>query len=380
MFDEVIDRRSQASKKWHQVPMGVQSMWLADMDFRSPQPILNSLSKMLEHGILGYPTLTENFYLAIMRWYKKNHGLILAKHNIIAVTGVLPAIRALIEELCDQNDSIILQPPVYDHFFELVKESGRRIVRNPLRIDKTGRYHFDFEQLELCLKAKPRLLLLCSPHNPVSRVWDPRELAALIQRCQKANVIVIVDEIHSDLTLKPHKFYSVAKLPDIDQQKIIVLNSPTKAFNVAGIRGGYVILFNDEWHRQFQRRFTRYGVDKINLFFLEASISAYTECDLWLKECRRYIESNRAWVVNFCAKEFPLLKATPLEATYLMWFNYKRLHIDEAGLLAKTKKYLTLSPASVFGVKDCYFRLNIACPHSTLVSAMENLKRSLQED
>lgn len=377
-FDSAPNRRNTGSKKWDSVPSTSLPMWLADMDFKTPKPILDTLHCLLDHGVLGYPIIKETYYKACINWFFEQYQLTVDQNNITPVIGVIPAIRAIIEALSNESDSIIIQPPVYDVFLALTRESQRHVLYNPLHVVENGHYSINFAQLEQCLMKKPKLLLLCSPHNPVGRVWSQTELFKVCSLCHAYGTYIVVDEIHSDLTMPGVKFHSAGNMPKKFLSKIILLNSPTKTFNIAGLRGGNVITFCDKLKAYIETQFVRQTINKVNAFYLEATTAAYTQCLPWLQSLRKYLSQNQRIVTNHFLDLFPQIQTTPLEATYLMWFNYKMLCFSENELLKRTEPLITISPGSIFGEQgNGYFRLNIACPKNSLAKGLNLLKDAL---
>jgi len=373
------NRRNTRSLKWDSVENDVLPMWLADMDFKCPPQILAALQNIIHHGILGYPLITEEYFTAVVDWFKTQYFSIITSENILPVSGIIPALRAIIEEFSLEQDYIIIQPPVYYPFMEVIEDSNRAILSNPLICNNLGYYTMDIDHLDSLKKLRPKLLILCSPHNPVGRIWTRSELTEIRQFCYEQNILLVVDEIHADLILPDYEFTSFASLPKSEFTNYIILSSPTKTFNFAGLRGGNVIVFNEIIRNALIKRFNRSGINKINSFYIEAATIGYNYCKNWLQLLIKNLYKNYCYVTNFVKQHIPQLIVAPLEATYLVWINYQRLNISESIFITSLSQYLIVSEGSKFGIEgQGWIRLNIACSTENIKASMEILKKTVR--
>lgn len=368
-------RKITHSVKWDAVSDTVIPMWIADMDFQCPVPILNELAMLIRHGILGYSIIPDSYFEAVIHWFNRRYSAKLTKKNIIPVSGVISALRAIILTFSSENDFVIIQTPVYQSFKSAIESCKRKVLCHPLLDISEDGYCINTETLDLLLRAKPKILVLCSPHNPVGRVWSKQELEIVSDFCMKNNILLVVNEIHCDLVMPNNKFISFASLGNENINNALILSSPTKTFNLSGLRGGNLFVFNETSKAQLIESFMRYGMDKLNSFYLAAAEVGYRHCEPWLNSAIKYIYNNYLYIIEFIRKELPLLTVTPLQATYLVWINYKNLAIDEDIFIKKLSNFILVMPSSIFCENTkCYFRMNIACDHKLIVKAMSALK------
>jgi cystathionine beta-lyase len=350
-------RHRYQSLKWQN--NGAIPLWLADMDFKCPDVVLYTMEKLVEQGVFGYPIVGEEYFISVSSWFCKYHEYSLKEENIIPVTGTLAALRAIIEEFSQERDSILVQSPVYHMFYDVIKDSCRIPLVNELQHIDCG-YLIDFKHLELCLSIKPKLFILCSPHNPIGKIWSEIELIQIAQLCIKYKVLLVVDEIHCDLAFDNKKFTSLATLAEEVLQNLIVLTSPTKTFNLAGVRGGNMFVWNEEIKQRMQKRIVRFGMNKLNIFYISATKSAYCHGHEWLNEVKKYIFDNYLYVREFFHKEIPHLKLCDMQATYLMWINYKALNLSEEIFFRDLDSKVALAKGSQFGHNGIgFFRIDL---------------------
>ncbi|MBN8827873.1 MAG: pyridoxal phosphate-dependent aminotransferase [Sphingobacteriia bacterium] len=374
-FDIINNRKNTDSMKWDLHQNNAIPMWVADMDFKCPQVIFDELTKVISHGILGYPLISDNYYKSVRNWFSNNHNMQLEINNIIPTTGVLPSLRTIVEEFTFKDDNIIIQTPVYYMFEEIIKDSDRKVLYNPLIYNEDGSYNINFHHLNELLKYKPKIFILCSPHNPVGRIWQKEELVKIINYCNKNGILLIADEIHCDLIAPGFKFHSLGSFSKEMLNNIIILNSPTKTFNLAGLRGGNAFIFNEEIRARFKKRLNLHGANKLNTFYIKATEIAYSQAAPWLTSLNNYLKNNYLYIQDFINKNLPQIKLTPLEATYLVWMNYENLKISEDQLISKLEKDVIFSPGSKFGENGKGFiRLNIATPLEVIKKALILLK------
>ncbi|MBX9787093.1 MAG: PatB family C-S lyase [Alphaproteobacteria bacterium] len=375
-FDKVYNRRDTNSLKWDSYPKSDLPMWVADMDFKCPEDILKELELVVKQGILGYPLLEDaRYFRSVINWFNNYHNINIDRENIIPVIGVMSALNSIIEEFTNENDTIVIQSPVYFGIINEINFYKRNLVYSLLNYNEDEGYTMDYSHLNELKKVKPKLLILCSPHNPVGRVWSKRELEKIGDFCLENNVLLVVDEIHCDLILEKFNFTSYASLDQKYLKNTIIMNSSTKTFNIAGLRGGNVFVFDKKIKDTLTMRFNHYGLSKLNSFFVAATIVGYSSCRSWHELLLKYINQNYQFVRNFIKNEIPTLKVSPLEGTYLVWINYQQLNIPESIFFKELEKNIIVAKGSEFGPGgEGFFRINIACPLDTLKEAFHFLK------
>ena len=378
-FDSVINRRDTDSLKWD-VKENELPMWVADMDFKAAPEILDGIRERLDHGILGYPVIQDEWYDAYTGWWERRHGFRMKKDGLIFCVGVIPAISSMIRALTEPGSNVLIQPPVYNCFFSIIKGNGRRVQENPL-IYRNGSYEIDFDDLERKM-ADPAtsLMLLCNPQNPSGRIWGKEELASIGKLAKKHGVTVISDEIHCDLT-EPGKGYNpFASVSDTCAQVGISCIAPTKAFNLAGLKTAAAYVSDPELREKVKKAFDTDELSEPNSFASVAAITAFERGEGWLDELLLYVSENRRTVEDFLLKEIPEIKAVRGEATYLIWLDISAVKGDVSGFGASLRKKtgLFLSPGYIFGEQGRNFlRMNIACPRSVLMDGLSRLKKGV---
>lgn len=377
-FDKVTDRRNTASIKWETYKEDVLPMWVADMDFEVAEPICEAIRKRASHSIYGYTSPSEEYYLAMCSWWKRRHDFELKKEWILFSPGVVPAVNMLIQAFTQPGDKVLIQVPVYTPFFEAIKNNGCQVVENPL-INDNGSFIIDFKDLELKLRD-PRVsaMVLCSPHNPVGRVWTIEELTKIGELCLKYNVIVISDEIHSDLVYKQYKHTPFASICEEFKQNSATCVAPSKTFNLAGLSAASVILPNKSLRQRFSNVMTRNGMDLSNIFGIVGTEAAYKFGEEWLEELLDYLKGNLEYLKEYVSAEMPKIKVIEPEGTYLVWLDCSELGMkgDELFKFFLKEAKISFSKGSSFGKEgDAFERINIACPRALL---KEGLKRMAQ--
>ncbi len=376
-FETVIPRRGTDSLKWsgreNELPM-----WVADMDFATAPEVLAAIQDRAAHGIFGYSVLGEAWYDAYIGWWQRRHGLTMERSWLLFCTGVIPAISSLIRALTAPGEGVVLQPPVYNMFFHCIERNGRRAAENPLRYEN-GSYSVDFEDLERCLAAPENtLMLLCSPHNPVGRIWDRETLERIGALCRRYGVTVISDEIHCDLTEPGRDYVPFASVSDCCRDNSITCLAPTKTFNLAGIKTAAVAVADPALRERVRRALDNDGVAEANAFAVPAAVAAFNHGAPWLDALRRHISQNRARTGAFLARELPEVSLVPGEATYLLWLDFGR-STGKLGPWLRREAGLWLSPGGAYGRQgENFLRMNIACPRATLEEGLERLRTGLQ--
>lgn len=361
-------------------PEDVFPMWIADMDFKCCDAILNDMHKKIEHGIFGYSKNDENYFNAIKNWYKQNFDTELKQEWLTTTPGVVFALATAVKTLTKENEYVLINNPVYFPFTEVVEDNKRKIVSSDL-ILKNNHYEINFEDLENKIKQyNIKLFLLCSPHNPVGRVWTKNELDKIIEICMKYNVFIVSDEIHSDFVwngrhtcLLKYKNY---------QNNIILCTAPTKTFNLAGLQVSNIFIPNKEIRQQFQLEIKKTGYSLINIMGLVACQSAYEKGREWLNELRKYLLENIKYVDTFLKEKLPKIKLIYPEGTYLLWLDFNELNLtdDKIEELMLNKAKLWLNTGKMFGKTGQGFqRLNIALPKEKLKYALENLEKTFKD-
>jgi len=377
-FDEIISRRGSNSYKWDSAnDENVLPMWVADMDFRTAPPIISALEKRVQHGIFGYTKVPAAYFDAVTSWFDKRHHFPIQKDWILFTSGVVPALSAVIKALTSPGDKVIVQTPVYNCFFSSIRNDECEMVSNNL-IYKNGTYTIDFEDLEeKASDSRAKLLLLCSPHNPVGRVWTREELQRIGEICLRNNVIVVSDEIHCDLVYPEHTHIPFASISKEFLYHSITCTAPSKTFNLAGIQVANIIAADEDMRRKIDKALNVNEVCEINVFAVEALIAAYNEGEEWLEDLKTYLFDNYSYLKSFFKQNLPQLKVLPLEATYLVWIDCSALEIpseDIAEILLDKGKLWVNEGAMYGGSGEGFIRINIATQRENLIKGLEIIK------
>ena len=377
-FDEIIPRRGTNSLKWDAAENeNTLPMWVADMDFRTAPAVIEALEKRVKHGIFGYVKTPETYYASIIGWFQRRHGLTIEKEWILHTTGVVPALSVIVKSLTAPGDKILIQTPVYNCFFSVIRNNGREIVTNSL-IYENGTYRIDFGDLEKkAADPQVKLLLLCNPHNPAGRVWTRQELLRLGEICLRNNVRIIADEIHCELVAPGHKYLPFASLSGEFLQHTVTCTSPSKAFNLAGLQVANIFAADEETRNKINQTLKADELAALNSFATESLIAAYDNGEEWLDELNRYIHDNYLYLKDFFYRHLPRLTVLPLEGTYLAWIDCSATG-QTSGEITRTlleKEKLWINPGSMYGPEgDNFIRLNIACPRTLLTEGLEKIK------
>lgn len=377
-FDEIIERKNTNSLKYDNLKdyFGIeeaQPLWVADMDFKTPEFITNELINRAKHGVFGYAKPTQALYDSIISWMKKRHNWDIKKEWISFANGVVPAYSAAIEAFSDIDDEVIVQTPVYYPLFKAVEFNKRKVVYNSLK-EVDGLYSMDFDDLKSKITPKTKILTLCSPHNPVGRVWSKDELTTLAHICMENNITIISDEIHSDLVFE--KFTPLASISKEIADITLTLNSAGKTFNIAGLNCSYAISENEEILKKYNEVIIRRELNSINVFGYLGQELAYTHGENWLKELLIYIADNINFVETFLKDSKSKIMFKKPQSTYLLWFsfkNYNMTHTEVKNKLLKEAK-VALNDGLSFGKEgELYFRLNCALPRQNLEIALSKI-------
>ena len=377
-FDELPKRRNTHSLKWDILKSDSElPMWVADMDFYAAPAITDALKKRIDSGVFGYNIIPDEWYDAYMSWWDRRHGLKMEKQGLIFSTGVIPSLSSIVRKMTSPGDSILIQTPVYNIFFNSIVNNGRTVLENPLKYESYA-YSVDFEDLEEKLSAtSTTMMILCNPHNPVGKIWDRETLQRISALCKKYSVLVVSDEIHCDI-VAPGKDYIPFASVDPD---CITLIAPSKAFNIAGLQSSAIYVKNRDIYKLVNRGLNTDECAEPNAFATDAAVAAFNEGEKWLSELNEYIEANRQRVAEFISNNLPGIRLIPSEATYLLWLDCRTYSMTSEELQKKIrqKSGLLLSAGSAYGAcGEGFLRMNIACPRQMLEDGLARLKKGLQ--
>lgn len=384
-FNAIIDRDKTNSLKWNfnEENFGredVLPMWVADMDFAAPQPVIEALISRARHGIFGYSRGTDRYYESIIEWMAKRHNWQVRREWITFCPGVVPALHWIVKAFADPGTKVVLQTPVYHPFFRVIKNNACKAVNNPL-IFGPEQYLMDLENLEQQLDSSVRLFFLCNPHNPVGRVWRKEELLELGKICLRNKIIIVADEIHSDLIYKGYKHVPIAALSEELAQCTIVCTSPSKTFNMAGLQISNIIIPNPVLRQRFRDILKLNNVGGPNAFAITAMEAAYLEGEEWLEQLMNYLEENLNCLSEFIIRRIPDLKLIRPQGTYLVWLDFRRFGLESPALksfiLSRAK--VALNDGYIFGQGgEGFERINIACPRPLLIQGLERIENAFK--
>ncbi len=382
-FDEIIPREGTNSLKYDARKQVFNSsdilpLWVADTDFKTPDFIVNAIKKRAEHEIFGYTFKPDSYYRSIIGWMQRRHNWSIKKEWISFSPGVVAGLTCAIKAFSNPGDGVVVQPPVYSPFFSCVEGTGREIVRNPLII-KNNRYTFDFHNLKSQINKKTRLLLLCNPHNPGGMVWKNEELEELGSICNKNNILIISDEIHSDLIFKGNRHIPITMVSEETAKNSIILSAPSKTFNIAGLTTSVVIIPDKKKFEQFEKILNLAHLGMGNIFGAVALEAAYSYGDEWLNQLLDYLWNNYLYLKKFFNNNLPEVKVMNPEATYLVWLDFREYGMDgkELTKLIVDKAKVGLNNGAGFGIEgNGWMRLNIGCPRSVLAEGLNRLNNA----
>lgn len=385
-FDTVVDRRNTYSLKYdfaekRNMPIDLLPLWVADMDFKVSSYIQEALLQQTEHGIFGYSEVQEEYFEVLKKWMKDRHDWEIESKWLVKTPGIVFALAMAVKAFTNEGDSVLIQQPVYYPFSEVIIDNKRKVVSNTLLQDETGKYTIDYEDFEEKIKKeKIKLFFLCSPHNPVGRVWSREELERLGDICYKHHVIVVSDEIHADFVFKgKHRVFT--DLKEEYKQISIVASAPSKTFNIAGLQLSNIFIPNPELKRKFKKQIDASGYSQLNVMGLVAAKAAYEHGGEWYEAMLKYVEENITFTKRFLEEKLPNIKLIETEGTYLLWLDFKALGLSELELedLIIKKAKLWLDSGRIFGTAGKGFqRINAACPRATLTEALERLELAVK--
>ncbi len=386
-FDEVIERRGTNCIKHDLLKerFGDEKLiplWVADMDFRTPDFIVEAIKKRCEHEVFGYTYGSDEYYESIINWVHYKHNWKIQKEWISYIPGIVKGISFALQCFTRPGDKVIIQPPVY-HPFRIVPQSMKReVIYNPLKLVE-GSYEMDFEQLESIIDEKCKVLILCNPHNPGGIVWKKETLVQLAEVCAKHHILVISDEIHAEMAYPQYKHYPFATVSDNAALCCITFMAPSKTFNIAGIVTSYAIIPNDRLRKEFYEFLEAGEFGDGTIFAYEATTAAYTYGAEWLQQMRMYIMENVRFVDEFIKTNLPKIKMYMPQASFLIWLDCRGLKLNQEELvdLFQNKAGLALNDGSIFGPGgEGHMRLNIGCPRSILETSLNALKKALNKE
>jgi cystathionine beta-lyase len=384
-FDEPIDRRGTSCVKWDESPSAdVIPMWVADMDFPIAPAIHEAVKKRAEHSIFGYTIVEEDYYKAVISWFLRRHQWTIQREEILYTTGVIPAMSCAIKALTMPGEKVLILSPDYNCFFSSIRNNGCEVSETILVKDGVS-FVVDWEDFEQrCADEKTTVFLLCNPHNPTGRVWSKEELERMNTICMKYGVKVISDEIHGELIMPGYLFQPFATVNDACRQNSVILNSPSKSFNIAGLQTANIICSQPEWRRRIDRAINIHEVCDLNPFGPVALKAAYNESEEWIDELNQYLWDNYQALCQFFEKELPLCKVTQLEGTYLVWLDVTRYSNNVEKLCDDllTRGKVWVNPGTMYGAESGkgYIRINIACPRSRMMEGLERIKETINHE
>lgn len=384
-FDALISRKNSGSTKWDDAPalFGVQDIlpfWVADMDFPSPPVIVEALAARVQHGIFGYPSPYSYDYDAVTAWMEKRHNWKTHSSWMLSTPGVVTALTLAVQTFTQPGDKIIIQPPVYPPFFSCIQNQNRSVLENPLAYE-SGTYHIDFD--DLTKKAKDaKMLILCSPHNPVGRVWSRSELTKLLTICLENDILIVSDEIHCDLVYTGNTHIPLGSLTSDINDRLITLTAPSKTFNTAGLYTSIAIIPNEKLRLQFAQILQQLSINKCNIFGITALEAAYRHGAPWLDDLLVYLEGNAQYLTEYIAANIPALHVDKPQGTYLAWLNCRKLNLPHQELVdffAK-KALVGLNDGITFGSQGTGFmRLNFGCPRPLLTEGLKRIAQAVNQ-
>lgn len=374
-FDKIINRRETGSLKWD-VSKNELPMWVADMDFETLPEIQEALVERVAHGVYGYSVLPDEWSQSYVDWWDKRHHFHMNPEKLIFTTGVIPALSSAVRKFTTPGENVLVQTPVYNHFFYVIRNNGRNIVENQLLYDGEN-YSIDWEKLEQQLSnPQTTMMILCNPHNPIGKIWDKETLAGIGRLCKKYDVVVVSDEIHCDLTAPGKEYIPFASVNETCRDISVTCLAPTKTFNLAGIQTAAVYVENPLLHHGMKCQLNTDEVAEPNVFAVPAVIAAYQNGAGWLDELRNYIHQNKQYVTEFLQNKIPEIYPVVSDATYLMWLDCRKLTEDSRKFtdFIREKTGLFVMRGSVYGKNgEGFLRLNIATSKLIVEDGMQRL-------
>lgn len=381
-WNDCIERTHTHSVKWSTTPDEIIPMCIADMDFQVAPEIIEAMKKKAEHGIYGYTTFCDRYYRSIVGWWSRRFGLDIEKEWISFSPGIIPGINLLLQILTKPGDHVIVQEPVYYPFYSSIENRKCQIIQNSLKYNN-GTYEMDFNELEeKASDPKASVMILCSPHNPVGRVWTEDELRRVAEICLKHNVWIISDEMHGDLVYKGNRHHPLFSIhPDIKERGVLCA-APSKTFNVAGLQTSIMMIPNKELKEKYEKKLFQYGLMRPNAFGVECTIAAYESSEYWLEELLTYLEDNLKYTLDYFQTYIPEIIPIHPEATHLVWLDCSKLGMQGEELFHYFLKEakIKFDEGHKFGKSGATFlRMNIACPREILETAVHRIREAVNK-
>ena len=385
-FDKIIDRHGTNCLKFdfakERGKNGDElSLWVADMDFEVAKPITDALQAQVNHGIYGYTEVKSDYFDIVKNWFKDNFDWEIKKGSLVKTPGVVYAIAMAVKAFTKEGEAVIIQQPVYYPFSEMIIANNRKLVNSPLVL-KDGRYEIDFEDFEKkIVENNVKLFILCSPHNPVGRVWSVEELKKIGDICIKHDVVIFSDEIHADFVYEPNKHHVFASLGESYAANSVIATAPSKSFNIAGLQVSNIFIENKKLRDAFRNEIVKSGYSQLNTMGLVAARAAYESGKEWLDEVRAYIKDNLIFFRDYLKENIGELSLIEPEGTYLVWVDFRKLGLSEKQRedLIVNKAKLWIDSGAMFGVDgEGFERFNIACPRSYLKKALDSLAKAIK--
>lgn len=382
-FDERIEREGTSCYKYDMREKlfgsaDVIPLWVADMDFRTPPCIMNALKERLEHEVLGYTMPPPDLKAVCADWQQRRYGWETNPEWFGFVPGVVTGLGFAVNTFTHPGDKVMIQPPVYPPFFKVPAGNGRKVVYNPLK-EENGCFEMDFDLMESQMDDGVTMFILCNPHNPGGRVWSRQTLGKLAEICASKGVLVISDEIHADMTYHSFRHIPFASVSDAARENTVTLMSPSKTFNMPGLINSYYVIPNARLRRQYEYALETVDLH-VNLFGFEATKAAYTQGEEWLSQMVDYVEGNARFIVDFCNRKILQVRAMMPESSFLVWLDFSRLGLSDEALrrLIIDQAGLGLNDGYTFGPGgEGHQRINVGCPHSAIVEAMERIEKAV---
>ena len=385
-FDEYVERRGTGCVKYDEAPYAdVIPLWVADMDFRAAPAIQEAVCRRAAHGVYGYTVVTDEYYAAVINWFSRRHQWNIYREEMLYTTGVVPAMSVAIKALTMPGEKVLILSPDYNCFFSSIRNNGCEVLETALKKDGENRFAVQWEDFEAkCADEKTTVFLLCNPHNPTGRVWTADELARMNDICLRHHVKVVSDEIHCELIMPGHRFQPFAAVSEACRMNSVVLNSPSKSFNIAGLQTANIICAQPDWLRRLERAININEVCDLNPFGPVALQAAYNDSEDWIDELNEYLWENYQALCHYFAEHQPQLVVTPLEGTYLVWVDVSACGIPVEQLCDRwlNEAHVWVNPGTMYGPETGrgYVRINIACPRARLMEGLERMNALLRQE
>ena len=381
-FDELVVRRGTGCVKWDESPDDeIIPLWVADMDFKAAPAIQDAIRKRAEYGVFGYTVVEDDYYEAVISWFQRRHDWTIHREEILYTTGVVPAMSVAIKALTMPGEKVLILSPDYNCFFSSVRNNGCEVLETALlRVGDS--FEVDWEDFETkCADEKTTVFLLCNPHNPCGRVWTAKELELMNDICLRHGVKVVSDEIHCELVMPGYRFQPFAAVSEACRENSVILNSPSKSFNIAGLQAANIICSQPDWRRRLDRAININEVCDLNPFGPVALKAAYNESEDWIDELNQYLWGNYQALCEFVEANIPQWKVCKLEGTYLPWIDISAMNTTAQDLCDKLldEAKVWLNPGTMYGPQsgEGYIRINIATQRSRLIEALNRIKKVL---